>query len=64
MNEFKESMEVKFCTITVGHDGENPISCGKKTFLELCNYQEPIPICKYHVNKFRTRSQSRKKSYM
>lgn len=64
MNEFSESMEVKYCSVTVGYDGDKAIPCGRETYLELCNYWMPIPICKGHINKFRTRSQSRKIRYV
>lgn len=56
MNEFSESMEMKKCAVQVVRDGKAE-ECGKPTFLELCNYTEPIPMCKGHINKLRTRAQ-------
>lgn len=59
MNEFEETPhEPKACEVYVGYDQvrQEPIYCGRPTTLTLCNYDEPIAICKTHINRFRERS--------
>lgn len=59
MNEFEETPnDPKSCEVYVGWDSlsNTPIYCGRETFLTLCNYDEPIAICKLHINRFRERA--------
>lgn len=56
MREFREVFgQVKGCEVLVNDTD----ICGRPAKLELCNYDKPIPICTYHINKSRTRAQRR-----